>query len=344
MVDFISIKNFKTIEDLRLDCKRVNVIIGAPNSGKTNVLEALSLLSRRGVAAIRDMVRIENAANLFPNNDLTHKIEISANDIFVTLFFDGKNISVDFSDVTDSDSGDKSGSRYSIEMDEPSAPGPNSSPEKWEEVKINKTPFRFYRYTNKNNLSSITRDHLVPPFGSNLVQLLYNYKELRKSVSHIFADSGYKLVIIPNENRLMISKEDDDNLILLPYKTLSDTYKRLIFYKCILEQSKGAAILLDEPEAFMFPGNVKYLAERIGGNEGNQFFIVTHNPYMLTNLIEKTNKDDLTVSIAYQKDGKTKLKTLKGEQIVELVSFGEDAFFNLGRYYDDEYISRMFPG
>ena len=42
----IEIKNFKSIRHAKIeDCKRVNVFIGYPNVGKSNILEALSLYS-----------------------------------------------------------------------------------------------------------------------------------------------------------------------------------------------------------------------------------------------------------------------------------------------------------
>ena len=43
-LNWVEIKNFKSIKDLRLDCKRVNVFIGKPNVGKSNILEGLGLL------------------------------------------------------------------------------------------------------------------------------------------------------------------------------------------------------------------------------------------------------------------------------------------------------------
>lgn len=45
MIDKLSIKNFKSIKSLSTDCKRINLFIGEPNSGKSNIREALGLLS-----------------------------------------------------------------------------------------------------------------------------------------------------------------------------------------------------------------------------------------------------------------------------------------------------------
>ena len=41
MIKKLEIENFKSIKHLSLDCKRVNVFIGEPNAGKSNILEAL---------------------------------------------------------------------------------------------------------------------------------------------------------------------------------------------------------------------------------------------------------------------------------------------------------------
>ena len=41
MFDHLEIKNFKSVEHLELSCRRVNVLIGEPNTGKSNILEAL---------------------------------------------------------------------------------------------------------------------------------------------------------------------------------------------------------------------------------------------------------------------------------------------------------------
>ena len=39
----LEIKNFKSIKELKLNTKKVNLLIGKPNVGKSNILEALGL-------------------------------------------------------------------------------------------------------------------------------------------------------------------------------------------------------------------------------------------------------------------------------------------------------------
>ncbi|MCX8000374.1 MAG: AAA family ATPase [Leptospiraceae bacterium] len=46
MLSKIRIQNFKSIQSLTLNPKRVNLFIGKPSSGKSNILEALAFLSK----------------------------------------------------------------------------------------------------------------------------------------------------------------------------------------------------------------------------------------------------------------------------------------------------------
>ena len=59
MIEFISIKNYKSILDLQLELGRVNVVIGANGVGKSNILEAVAMCAtnRKGyLIEIKDML------------------------------------------------------------------------------------------------------------------------------------------------------------------------------------------------------------------------------------------------------------------------------------------------
>ncbi|MEJ7661732.1 MAG: AAA family ATPase [Hymenobacter sp.] len=43
-ISTLRIQNFKSIKDVEMKPRRVNIIIGEPNVGKSNILEAMSLL------------------------------------------------------------------------------------------------------------------------------------------------------------------------------------------------------------------------------------------------------------------------------------------------------------
>ena len=53
MIETLEITNFKSVKHLKLPCKRFNVFIGEPNTGKSNILEALGLLSFVGTRQCR---------------------------------------------------------------------------------------------------------------------------------------------------------------------------------------------------------------------------------------------------------------------------------------------------
>ena len=80
MITKLSIANFKSIKQLDIDCKKINLFIGEPNTGKSNILESLALLSwcRPTVhkASLGDYVRFELTQNLFYDQLLDQAIKI----------------------------------------------------------------------------------------------------------------------------------------------------------------------------------------------------------------------------------------------------------------------------
>ena len=78
MITELSIKNFKSIKELKIDCRRINLLIGEPNTGKSNILEALGLLSwcGHGNESPKEYVRFQGMHNLFYDNSLDELIKI----------------------------------------------------------------------------------------------------------------------------------------------------------------------------------------------------------------------------------------------------------------------------
>jgi len=79
---------------------------------------------------------------------------------------------------------------------------------------------------------------------------------------------------------------------------------------------------------FDLPIYTKYLAERIALDESNQFFLITHNPYLLLSLIEKTPLDNLNVILCEMKNYQTEAIVLSKEQVEKVLDFNSDVFFN----------------
>jgi AAA15 family ATPase/GTPase len=65
-IDSIDIQNFKSIRQLHIaGLNRINLLIGRPNVGKSNILEALGLFSLTYERDIRNLIRLENPLEIF---------------------------------------------------------------------------------------------------------------------------------------------------------------------------------------------------------------------------------------------------------------------------------------
>ncbi|CAB49708.1 AAA family ATPase [Pyrococcus abyssi] len=310
MIRNFHIENFKSIGNLNLKCRRINVFIGEPNVGKSNVLEAIGLLSYLGhVGDISDFIRFENISNLFYDNEIGNPIRIKVDDYEVFVRFENG---------------------FRVEIGSEIFPFPGRSAVR-EEFSV----FRFYRFKNIKDFPSDFVDYLLPPDGKNLPTILMTRKSIRKMVSDMLAEYGLKLMIRQPERKLEIVKMKEDILITYPYTTLSETFKRIIFYLTAVESSRNAVIAFEEPEAHAFPYYTKFLAERIALNSSNQYFISTHNPYFLLSLIEKTPRKELSVYVTYFKDGETRVKEVSPEKLEEMLQLDIDVFFNLDTFLEE---------
>ena len=75
----LEIRHFKSIRELTLDCRRINLFIGEPNTGKSNILESLGLLSFGGYGKLenfKEFVRHEEIPDLFYDEDIHTDITI----------------------------------------------------------------------------------------------------------------------------------------------------------------------------------------------------------------------------------------------------------------------------
>ena len=78
---------------------------------------------------------------------------------------------------------------------------------------------------------------------------------------------------------------------------LAYTFKIIIFYAAAVRHNNASVITFDEPDTHAFPPFVSYLADEIIEQKKTQFFIATHNPYLLNSLIENSPADDLSVFV-----------------------------------------------
>ena len=323
MIKKLEVKNFKSIKYLKLYCERVNIFIGEPNTGKSNILEALGMLSFISYGKLKDFVRFETMVNLFHDQNTTESVKIAVDKRVLEMKFEHSR----FKGKCSEGGAYYTGARiFEFDFDYDGTGGKSV----FEERNI----FKFYRFTILHEFKQKEVDFLLPPCGENLLSVLMSHKELKKMVSNIFKEYGLKMVLKPHENKIEVQKETDDMIISYPYSLVSDTLQRIIFHLAAIETNKDSVITFEEPESHAFPYYTKFLAERIALDNRNQYFISTHNPYFLLSVLEKSPKDDIAIFVTYLKGYETQVKPLNEEDKKEILEAGIDAFFNIERFLE----------
>ena len=315
MLGSVEIRNFKSVRHVDFEARRVNILIGEPNTGKSNIIEALALLSSKFESgAFREVFRVHTLADLFFDQQISNKIEVRADDQVVSVRFER--------------------GQFNFAYSAKALPG--------NQIVVDKTAnfsswlsigegVRFYRFKGNVQINFPDYGPLASPFGQNLVTLLYTNKELRRRVSDLFRSRGFRLEIKPVDMQLLLAKSVDDELYSFPYDSISETWRRIVFFMAVLETNHNSTILLDEPEANTFPFYTTYLAERIALDESNQFFLTTHNPYVLSSIIGKAQEKDLAVFVATMENFATRLSSVSPDGLARILDYGPDAFLNLDK-------------
>lgn len=327
MIQQLNIKNFKSIKDLTISCKKLNVFIGEPNSGKSNIIEALTLQSQNAIGSElnKQMFRFKTISDLFYDFNINSPIEVNTGDKCTSLKYAiSKNGIAEnqFNLLFDSEK----------QKDQPIIISHDGKVTGY--ANPLQTNVHFYEFKRLTSFSNSYMPHLTVPNGENLPALLLSNPEYKKWVSAFLKSKELTLTLKPNEYDILASKIIEGEIYSYPYLSLSETLQRIIFYTIAIKSNKESVILFDEPESNTFPFYTKLLAERIALEETNQFFITTHNPYLLLSLIEKSKQDDINVCIVQMKEYQTLITVLRNEQISELLDLSSDVFFNFDKILD----------
>lgn len=328
MIQRLEIKNFKSIKDLEIDCKKLNVFIGEPNSGKSNIIEALSLQSQNalsGESLNKEMFRYKTIGDLFFDFNINTPIEVNTNEKCVRFEYSLRDNGAP-ENKFDYILGTKDN------MLNPTSIGHDGKIKNHGNNET--TNVHFYEYKRLSHFIVNYMPHLSVPFGENLPSLLLANSEYKKWVSEFLQSKGLKLTLKPTENEILASKIVDDEIYSYSYFSLSETLQRIIFYNIAIKSNKDSVILLDEPESNTFPFYTKFIAERIALDKNNQFFITTHNPYLLLSLIEKSKQEDINIGIVQMKNYETCINILSEDQISKVLDLNSDVFFNFENILD----------
>jgi AAA15 family ATPase/GTPase len=351
MIDSIEIKNFKSIRHQKIEgCKRVNVFIGYPNTGKSNILEALSLFSiDENNFKFGNFIRIEKLTTLFCDGNVSVPAEVRINDKhrYIARF---ENDRITFKEQFEKEgtSFEKADSgRIFYDHSNDVELGKNF---KLLENKIDVIEYKSSFFGKDDRLASIRKyeflkhiiylskgfSYLSYPYGDNIFSIISGNIDLKNDVQELFIPYNLELLYDFREQKFTILKRTSSGVFSIPYELVADTLQRVVFYKAAISSNRETVLLFEEPEAHMFPPYVsKFTADVIYDKNDNQFFIATHSPFVLNDFMEDMDKDHLSIYAVGYTNGETTVNRLTDKQVTDIYQYGVDLFFNLEDFLKD---------
>ena len=328
MIKHVKIRNYKSVQSLDLDCKRYNVFVGDTSTGKSNIIEALSLMSE-GIVQVRPpldfpssmdkrAIRYERLTELFTNADMRSPVRIEVDGISLLVEFDASAERVTFM-YFDADQRIWD-SEYRVTGEALSGGGSYTA----------LSMLRRYQYDAAVSFRSSFSDHLAPPDGYNLSAVLLNNTALLSEIDEIMSAKDIFISIDRDTYRITQRIDITRNVSAhLSWATISETIKRYVFLYTAIRTNQNAVLLLDEPEQNTFPFYTAHIAEIMAREKTNQYFITTHNQYLLSALLDKAPADEIQVFATFRKDRYTEVRAIPADQLQDLMQY--DLYLNLDK-------------
>lgn len=333
----IEISNFKSIKDLKIDgCKKINIFAGKPNAGKSNILEAISMLKLGAINSdLREYLSFENYNKLFHLGNTEKEIRISEDDEYIE--FNLKKAEVIYKSGNNKMFFESKFSN-SIFLNDSMAYVVNSS-EEYDEIE--RKNIQAYYFKKNHSFKGLGSKELNN-FGENLAEVIFldsiNPKE--ESMATIiskFLPEGYKL-LIDSDYELNLTTQINDNIYFtLPFFSLADTLQRLIFFKAAIMSNQNSVLLFEEPEAHCFEPYILEFTNEVKFNENNnQFFMVTHSDFIIQEFLrDEESRENTQIYLVNNVDGKTEVKKLNAEKNDDVYEFGMNLFFNFDSLWEN---------
>ncbi len=341
-IDNIEIKNFKSIRHQKIEgCKRINVFIGEPNVGKSNILEALGLYSvtqqiNGDYFPLDSICRFNHLSDFYFDKDLQRRIEVNLNHNF-TLSLRNKKQNAEFEIYVDSLHAPLASPLFTTPIGERNNLMLSSVvDEEFKDSEIYRV--KYYHFNKEIDGYNKKSTSLSIPDGDNLLDILHGNRQLTSEYSELL--NSYNLKLIISDSQISVGKElSDGTLVSFQNNLVSDTLRRLFFYKAAIKTNSEKVLLFEEPEAHMFPPYVsKFTGDIVYDENKNQFFIATHSPFVLNDLMTNLGKGELAIYIvSYKKEtGETLIHRMNDENQDEAYQFGYDFFMNINQFIPQE--------
>jgi len=341
MIEQISIKNYKSVKFLELELGRVNVLIGENGCGKTNILEAVALVSAAAEGKLDNEFLINRGIRVSEPVFMRSAFEASSvrKPIEISISSGG----VRFESVLENDNEPYSKWRNLMKL------GKVSDVLRYlEESKIQAddevTPEMFRDFIDKRTehldlksymiysprtdaLKSSDRESPVGPLGANgegLLKLLKVCKakkyekmaQIKKELGVIdwFEDMDIPKGMSEDENMRMRDRYIDESLPFLSHRDVNEGFLFLLFYITLfVSQETPSFFAIDNIDASLNPGlctelirRIRFLAEKYD----KQVILTSHNPAVLDGLNLNDPTQRLFV-VSRNKIGHTKIREVR---------------------------------
>lgn len=351
----VQIQNFKSIKDVKFKSSRVNIFIGKPNSGKSNLLEALTLFNvipaKNTNTQGYQFIRYNTIENLFYDTDLQNSIQIklgenlielryySQVDIFLQIVNPTKQyqtlknrifdlglsvnqILKDFQIIS---------SKPEHLLFSPKIASVSNSGNVSEIINYGNqvNPVRKYEFREGFFYKDSFQGYLKP-FGENLYTIAQRYPAIRDWISSFFSQFELEFLFDFSSKSFEVQKKQQGIVYKIPFELTPDTFRRMLFHISAIYSSKNSTILFEEPESHSFPPYIKELSELIKADDTNHYFLTTHSPYFFNSFVEDSLKyPDISFFHVYYEDFQTKVKKLSQSDLDVLWGSGADVFSNI---------------
>jgi AAA15 family ATPase/GTPase len=327
-IDHISIHNFKSIRELKLDgLERINLFIGKPNVGKSNILEAfgvfsLPYLKYNSDKSLESVIRCENLSELFFDGDINKPVTVSTNSGIGEIMLSKDEREKGFITISEKDfiiRIENNGYKSTIQIENRNLRiiTEDSNP-----------AIKSYQFNLAKNSKRNGHSFLLPPSGANLMNVIEGVPSLKAEITNLFKEYGLKMVFDRASYETKIMKElKNDDVFLIPYSSIADTLQRIIFYKTAIASNQNSVLIFEEPEAHAFPPYIVHITHEIVELKSNQFILSTHSPYILDYFLENAI-DELAIFMVDYKNGETVANKLTKEDLTDIRQYGIDLFTN----------------
>ncbi len=337
----IEIKNFKSIRHASIDeCKRINVFVGPPNVGKSNILEALGLFSMLDPSfgtslSLQKLTRITKASQLFFDGLITEHGVVSLNRKLTMSIEAIPGIEIAFNIASEDNTGilEAKGQvkaiSYKNHIDRATSISSHSTNYKYNEIK----PIRKYVFDKQSLRSNFETNskYLITPFGENMTDIIFSIPEVKNKVLGILNTFKLKTSRPESSGIFSILKElSDGSFLILDFDLLAETLQRLIFHHTAILSNNDAILLFEEPESHLYEPYILDITNAIKYDKNNnQYFIVTHNQYFIDELLrDEESRNETNIYMVGLENGETAVRWLSPEKSEDVFNNGLNIFFN----------------